>query len=127
MFDLVADVPSYPQFLPWCGGARVESGADGRVHATIEIQFKGVRTWFSTDNRNWPAKRIDMQFAEGPFSSLTGRWDFSALTKDACKVAFSLDYEFSGGPIGRVIAPVFDLIAASFIDAFSARAEALYG
>lgn len=68
-----------------------------------------------------------MEFAEGPFASLSGRWRFGALAPEACKVEFSLDYAFASGVLGRVIAPVFDHIAGSFVDAFSRRAEALYG
>ena len=127
MFDLVADVPSYPDFMPWCAGARMEQQSSDCVQASIDIHFAGVRSGFTTLNHHHPVERIEMQFVEGPFSALSGTWLFAALSADACKVQFSLDYAFAGGLVGRVIAPVFDVIAASFVDAFSARAEALYG
>jgi ribosome-associated toxin RatA of RatAB toxin-antitoxin module len=127
MFDLVADVPSYPQFMPWCGGASVEPTADGRVRASIEIDYRGVRSGFTTFNWHQAPGRIEMEFADGPFAALGGLWRFTALKADACKVEFELDYEFAGGLLGRLIAPVFDYIANSFIDAFARRAEALYG
>lgn len=126
MFDLVADVPAYPHFMPWCGGASAQTLDDGMVRAKIDIRFGAVQSAFTTLNRHLLYRRIDMEFVDGPFNTLTGRWDFSALTPDACKVEFALDYEFASGMMGRVIAPVFDVIAASFVDAFSARAEALY-
>ena len=131
MFDLVADVPSYPNFMPWCGGARMQAETDGRIRATIDIHFRGVRSGFTTLNRHSGPDAIDMEFADGPFSSFSGRWRFAGLTGfaqgEACKVEFALDYEFSSNLLGRLIAPVFDVIATSFIDAFSARAEKIYG
>lgn len=127
MFDLVADVSAYPQFMPWCGGARSQPEEDGRFRASIDIAYRGVRSGFSTLNRHVFPEAIEMEFAEGPFASLSGRWRFGALAPEACKVEFSLDYAFASGVLGRVIAPVFDHIAGSFVDAFSRRAEALYG
>lgn len=127
MFELVARVSDYPQFMPWCGGAREAQAPDGRVRATVDINYHGVKSSFTTLNRNEPYDSIALQFVEGPFSSLEGLWRFTALAEDACKVEFSLDYEFAGGIFGKLVAPVFEFIAKSFIDAFSKRAEALYG
>ena len=127
MFDLVADVPAYPQFMPWCGSASVEPAGDGRVRACIEIDYRGVRSGFATLNRHFVEDRIEMEFADGPFSALGGFWRFTALKADACKVEFELDYEFANGVLGRLIAPVFNFIANAFIDAFARRAEVLYG
>lgn len=127
MYDLVAGVPDYPKFMPWCGGAREVKTEDGRVRATVEINYHGVKSSFTTLNRNDPPNTIAMQFADGPFKTLDGLWRFTPLAEDACKVEFSLDYEFAGGILGKVVAPVFDMIAKSFIDAFSRRAEQLYG
>ena len=127
MFELVADVPAYPEFMPWCGGARVLAQPDGRFRATIDIDYRGIRSGFTTLNRHRTAQEIEMEFADGPFSALAGRWQFAPLTSEACKVEFALDYEFAGSVIGRLVAPVFDVIAASFIDAFSSRAESIYG
>jgi len=127
MFELVSRVPDYPKFMPWCGGAREKQEADGRVRATVDIDYHGVKSSFTTLNRNDPPDTITLQFADGPFSSLDGLWRFTALADDASKVEFSLNYEFAGGVLGKLVAPVFDFIANSFIDAFAKRAEALYG
>ena len=127
MFALVAKFSDYPQFMPWCAGAREAVLEDGRVRATIDIDFHGVKASFTTVNRNQPPESIRLQFADGPFSSLDGLWRFTPLAADACKVEFNLDYEFAGGMLGRLVAPVFDYIANSFIDAFAKRAEVLYG
>ena len=127
MFDLVADVPAYPSFMPWCSGACSKLEKDGRVRASIDIDYRGVRAGFTTLNRYRTPEKIEMAFADGPFEALAGVWHFSALKTDACKVEFALDYEFAGGLLGRLIAPVFEFIANSFIDAFARRAEVLYG
>ena len=127
MFALVARVPDYPQFMPWCGGASESVEADGRVRATIEIDYRGVRSSFTTLNRVTAPDSIEIQFADGPFADLGGGWRFSALDGDACKVEFRLDYEFASSVLGKLVAPVFDSIAGSFVDAFTRRAETLYG
>ena len=68
-----------------------------------------------------------MRLKEGPFSRLQGTWQFVALRDDACKVIFDLDYAFAGGLISRVLAPVFEQIAGSMVDAFVRRAEQVHG
>lgn len=127
MFALVAAVPDYPQFMPWCGGARVAVEPDGRIRATIDIDYRGVRTSFTTLNVNLAPESIAMHFADGPFADLAGGWHFTALDQTAAKVEFHLDYEFASSVLGRLVAPVFDSIAGTFIDAFARRAEVLYG
>ena len=127
MFDLVATVQHYPQFMPWCGGARQAAEADGRMRTSIDINYHGVRSSFTTLNTIDEPRLIALQFADGPFADLKGAWRFSVLDSDACKVEFDLDYEFASSMLGRLVAPVFDVIANSFIDAFARRAEVLYG
>ena len=127
MFGLVATVQHYPQFMPWCGGARQAPEADGRVRATIDIDYRGVRSSFTTLNTNSEPHAIAIKFADGPFADLNGRWRFTVLDSEACKVEFDLDYEFASSMLGKLVAPVFDGIANSFIDAFARRAEVLYG
>ena len=122
MFDLVARVEDYPSFLPWCGGASVTSQPDGSKLATVQIAFKGLRQSFSTINRHLPPESISMQLQQGPFKSLHGTW-----RDDACRVELSLEYQFGGGLLGRALAPVFDHIAATMVDAFVDRADQLYG
>lgn len=127
MFDLVERVEDYPQFLPWCGGTEVERDAQAGVIATILIDYRGLRQRFTTSNVIQPPEAISMQLREGPFSRLDGHWRFVSLREDACKVEFALQYAFARGLLGRALAPVFDQIAHSFVDAFVRRAEQLYG
>lgn len=127
MYELVERVEDYPKFLPWCGGSQVYRESDERVVATILIDYRGLKQRFTTVNVQRPPEAISMRLREGPFSRLEGEWRFQALRANACKVEFSLEYSFAGGLLGRALAPIFDHIARSFVDAFVKRAEQLYG
>jgi len=102
MFELVDRVELYPQFLPWCGGARVIAQDANRKTARIDIDYHGVRAHFTTDNANHPPESI------------------------VVTLEFDLAYEFATGLLERVIGPVFSHIANTFIDAFVKRAERVY-
>jgi ribosome-associated toxin RatA of RatAB toxin-antitoxin module len=126
MFALVDDVEAYPQFLPWCGGAKVlERRPEGKT-ARIDIDYHGVKAHFTTDNVNHPPERIVITLKDGPFRHLHGEWRFRALAEDASKVEFELYYEFKAHLIEAIVGPVFNHIANTFIDAFVRRAEKLY-
>jgi ribosome-associated toxin RatA of RatAB toxin-antitoxin module len=127
MFELVQKVEDYPKFLPWCGGSNVKQLDDGGVIASVDIDFKGLKQSFSTINRYIPFTEIRVLLQKGPFSSLSGAWKFTSLEENACEVQFELHYSFAAGLLGPLLTPVFDAIAGSFIDAFVARAEQLYG
>jgi ribosome-associated toxin RatA of RatAB toxin-antitoxin module len=127
MFELVAAVEGYPDFLPWCAGARVRPHADGGVEATIDIRYRGARSSFTTRNQHVPHSRIGMELVDGPFRRLSGEWTFRRLRDDACRVRLSLHYQFAAGMLGRAIAPVFEVIATSMVDSFTRRAEELHG
>ncbi|MCY7307330.1 MAG: type II toxin-antitoxin system RatA family toxin [Rhodoferax sp.] len=129
MYALVTDVPSYPQFLPWCDHAAVVlQDADGMT-AEIGIAFGGVRQTFTTQNRHVAAREVAMQLVDGPFSRLDGSWRFLPLgdgTQRACRVELLLHYGFDNPTLGRLVGPVFDRIAGSLVDAFVKRAEQVY-
>ena len=127
MFDLVADVEKYPEFMPWCGGTEVQSRDEHGMQASILISFAGLKQRFTTRNTHDYPNRIDLELVDGPFSLLVGHWQFQALAEDACKVLFTLDYVFSSRPLEMVVGPVFNRIASSFIDSFTKRAQAKYG
>jgi ribosome-associated toxin RatA of RatAB toxin-antitoxin module len=127
MFDLVDRVEDYPQFLPWCDDAKVAYRDTHGLRATVHIGFKGVRQSFTTQNVNDRPHSIDMQLVEGPFSELSGQWQFLPLANVGCKVVFKLRYEFANRVLGQLIGPVFSQIAGSFVDSFTERAEAVYG
>jgi ribosome-associated toxin RatA of RatAB toxin-antitoxin module len=125
MFALVDDIESYPLFLPWCSGADVESRDSRCTIATIHVDFRGVRQAFTTENRKRPGERIQMALMRGPFRSLTGEWRFRGLASAGCKVELSLAYQLASPLLDRMMGPVFDHIANTFVDAFVRRAEAL--
>ncbi|MEG0922861.1 MAG: type II toxin-antitoxin system RatA family toxin [Comamonas sp.] len=130
MFDLVADVPRYPDFLPWCDAAQViEQHADG-VTAEVGISLAGIKKSFITRNTYEPGKHLQMNLVKGPFSHLQGDWQFHAVgdgSQRACKVELNLSYGFDSMALGAVVGPIFDKIAATMMDAFIQRAEKIYG
>jgi ribosome-associated toxin RatA of RatAB toxin-antitoxin module len=127
MFDLVADVRKYPDFMPWCGGATVLSRDEDGMEASIIISFAGLRQAFTTRNRHEYPNLITLELVDGPFSALTGRWEFHALGGDGCKILYTMEYAFSNRMLEKVVGPVFNRIASSFVDSFTQRAQACYG
>ena len=127
MYALVADVPRYPEFLPWCGGAEILDGEGNRVRAAIHIDFRGIRQRFSTLNELREPESIQMQLIDGPFKSLDGSWHFKPLGDQACRVDFRLHYEFSSKLLEKLVGPVFLYIANTFVEAFVKRAAQLHG
>ncbi|SAI02057.1 cyclase [Bordetella ansorpii] len=127
MFDLVADVEKYPEFMPWCGGAEVQSRDDHGMQASIMISLAGLKQRFTTRNTHDYPNRINLELVDGPFSRLVGNWQFQPLADDACKVLFTLEYAFSNRALEMVVGPVFNRIATSFIDSFTKRAQTQYG
>jgi len=127
MFSLVRDVEAYPRFLPWCSGAAVNAADESVVRATLDIDYHGVRTSFSTENTYRTPPNIDLRLVQGPFKHLNGTWHFTALGDSACKIQLRLMYEFSNRILEKLVGPVFGFIANSLVDAFVRRAEQLYG
>lgn len=125
MYQLVDRIEDYPNFLPWCGGIDVHEHTETILDATLHIHFLGIKSKFRTrdllgDNR------IDISLVDGPFRSLIGHWVFLPLAADACKIEFSLEYDFSSTMLEKIIGPVFEKISKSFADSFIAEAERRY-
>jgi len=127
MFELVEDIESYAEFLPWCKGARVLSRTGDEVRATLELSKGGVEKAFTTCNRIQKNKMIEMRLVEGPFKQLQGYWRFDALGDDGCKVSLDLEFEFASRMLGMVVGPVFNQVANSLVDSFQQRAVDVYG
>ena len=127
MFELVDRVEDYPRFLPWCGGVEVHRRSDSKTVATIHINYHGLRSHISTENDKQPSTRMDVRLRSGPFRHMHGGWRFTPLGETACKVEFSLDYEFSNKLLEKTLGPVFGHIAKTFIDAFVKRANERHG
>lgn len=127
MFDLVADVESYPEFLPWCGHAHSESLTEDEDHATVEIAKGGIRKSFTTRNLLDRGHSIKMHLVEGPFRRLEGIWCFEVLDESACKVSLNLEFEFSNRLVEATLGRAFGEIANTLVDAFCKRAVQVYG
>jgi ribosome-associated toxin RatA of RatAB toxin-antitoxin module len=127
MFELVADIPSYPKFLPWCGGARINSTQGDEVIAAIDIAYSGVHRTFSTRNLLQRDKMMEIQLLEGPFSYLQGFWQFKALDEQSCKISLDLEFDVANRIVGLALTPVFSNIANQLVDRFHRRATELYG
>lgn len=130
MFALVTDVPSYPQFLPWCNDATVENENAQGMTAKVGISIAGLKQSFTTRNVHEADRRVSLTLVDGPFSSLEGDWQFLPLgdgSQRACKIDFRLRYDFDSGALATLVGPVFDKIAGSLVDAFVKRASHVYG
>lgn len=127
MYVLVADIEAYPEFLPWCGGARILSSNDNEVLAAIDIAYGSVKKTFTTRNRVQKDKEIEMRLVDGPFRKLHGCWLFQQLDNDASKIMLDLEFTFSSPLIKLTLGPVFETIANELIDQFQKRARSLYG
>lgn len=127
MYKLVADIESYPQFLPWCGSTQVLHRSDEQVEARIEIAYKGIHKSFTTRNILQPGKSMEMQLIDGPFKDLQGVWRFEALDETACKVLLDLEFQFSNKLVAMTMGRVFNEIAGSMVDSFCSRADKIYG
>ncbi len=127
MFALVADVESYPSFLPWCRRAIVHRSDDHEMEATLEIAKGPLHKAFTTRNRLYAPHRIEIRLLAGPFRHLEGRWTFEDRGSDGARVSLEMRFEIAGGLISRALGPVFSEIANTLVDAFCRRARAVYG
>ena len=131
MYDLVADISAYPQFLPWCSAARILSrttqGECETVEADLVISFKVFRESFASRVELWNmAKKIDTQYLEGPFKHMKSSWEF-VDTPTGCDVCFFVDFEFKNAILRSIIGVVFNEAMQRIVRAFESRAEMLYG
>jgi ribosome-associated toxin RatA of RatAB toxin-antitoxin module len=90
------------------------------------VTAAGLRHSFTTLNENRPGQSIDMRLVEGPFRRFDGQWRFVPLGEHACRIEFALRYEFSSRTLGRLLAPLFDRIADTMVDAFVRRAQEVH-
>ena len=123
MYALINDIDRYPEFVPWCTAARVESRKETEVVATLTIKRGPLRAEFTTRNLLEPGKRVLMQFVSGPFRVLEGLWTLTPLGDLGCRVELEMRFEFANRVAGTLFAPLFEDTAASLVDAFVKRAR----
>jgi len=132
MFALVADVETYPEFLPLCEALTVRSRKerDGKtlLVADMTVGYKAIRETFTTQVLLNPADNlIDAKYVDGPFRHLNNRWRFEPLPEGGSSVHFFIDYEFKSRILGALMGAVFERAFRMFTDAFEKRANAVYG
>ncbi|WP_417515473.1 type II toxin-antitoxin system RatA family toxin [Minwuia sp.] len=127
VYRLVADIGSYPEFLPWCVGARILSNSERQVTADLLIGFKMFRERFrSRVDLNPEDLRIDVTYVEGPMKYLENHWIFLPHP-DGCEVDFSVDFEFRSILLRKAVQPLFHEAVRRMVAAFEKRADSLYG
>ena len=126
MYDIVNDVDSYPEFLPWCGGVKIHQLDNSSMEASILMRGAGLNHWFKTLNSMVPGQSIEMELVEGPFSKLDGLWSFTPIDSEGCKIELRLLFEMKQGLASTLIAPAFSRIANTMVDSFCDRARDQY-
>jgi coenzyme Q-binding protein COQ10 len=133
MFDLVADVERYPEFVPLCSSLAVRQrtpGPDGTevVVCDMTVSFKLVRESFTSRvTLDRPNLKIRVEYLQGPFSNLENRWAFEPRPEDSCEVGFYLSYEFKSRMLAMLMGTMFDTAFQRFAAAFEKRADIVYG
>jgi coenzyme Q-binding protein COQ10 len=133
MFALVADVETYPQFLPLCEGLVVrrrtprEDGGEVLI-ADMTVGYKAIRETFTSRVTLDPANlKILVEYVDGPFRYLENRWTFRPTEGEGCEIGFFISYEFASRMLGMLMGAMFDKAFRRFAEAFEKRADAIYG
>jgi coenzyme Q-binding protein COQ10 len=126
LFALVADIERYPEFLPWCIGARIKERQPNLVVADLIIGFKVFRERFTSRVMLDPPGKIDVTYAEGPFRYLDNHWTFERAP-EGCRIGFFVDFEFKSRLMQKVIEVLFGEAVRRMVGAFEKRAQDLYG
>lgn len=127
VFELVADIERYPQFLKGCVAARVLERRDTTVMAQLDLSRAGISHSFVTRNTLTPPERIELDLVEGPFERFAGHWEFRALAANASKVILTLDFQLKSGLMHVAVGHLFDRVALDLVDAVVQRAAQVYG
>ncbi len=127
VYELVADVERYPEFLPWCTSARILASAGDEVTVTLGMTSGIARASFTTRNVLDPGRSVTMQLVDGPFDHLEGRWDFTPIRNAGTRTDLHVRFA-THGVIGAIaLGPAFEGICNHLVDAFARRARRVYG
>lgn len=127
MYELVNDIKSYPEFLPWCAKSTILSESEDEVRATLVLSYRGLQKAFTTCNRLQKNKIIEIRLVNGPLSQLEGFWQFEKLSKTSSRVVLDLEFEIAHTLFNLPFQAIFRQITNSLVDAFIERANAIYG
>lgn len=126
MFNLVNDVDSYPEFVPWCVQTEIHSDSAEEKQATMSFARRGISASVTTRNELDANKNITMRLLKGPFKHLVGAWSFQALDEHSCKVELDMQFAFSNRIYEMTLGPVFNQVANKLVSAFTERAMQIY-
>lgn len=126
LYALVADVEKYPEFIPWCVGARVVERSESWVIADLLVGFKGVSESYRSKVHLLP-NEIDIEYLSGPFSHLENNWKFEAQPDGGTKINFVIRFEFRSRLLQALIGGLFDKAVMKMMHAFETRAEQILG
>ncbi len=127
MYDLVADVEAYPDFLPWCVGARIFKREENVFYADMMIGYKLFREKFTSKVVLDEGRKIDVTYLTGPMKYLHNNWGFEDNVGGGCTISFHIDFEIRNRIFQSVMGPVFSEAVMRMVHAFETRADAIYG
>ena len=127
MFDLVADVRSYPEFLPWIIATRIRSDDQREMVADMLVGFKAIREKFTSRVVKDRPRRIDVTYVDGPLRDLRNSWQFEPTADGGCDIDFCVDFTFRNAVFEALAGAYFDRAFRKMVGAFEARAAQLYG
>ncbi len=127
MYNLVADIESYPKFLPWCIATRIREREGNQINADLVIGYKIFRETFTSQVTLHPMSRIDVKYAQGPLRYLNNHWKFKDLPDGKCELDFYVDFAFTNHFLQSAIEMFFNEAVRIMIRSFETRAGELYG
>ena len=127
MFDLVADVKRYNQFLPWVIATRVRSDSDTEMVADMVVGFKSLRESFTSRVSKIRPREIAVNYIDGPLSDLNNVWIFREIDEATCEIDFAVDFQFKNRVFQSLAGQYFDRAFRKMVEAFERRADELYG
>lgn len=127
LFDLVADVEKYPEFLPWCVAARIHSKSVTEIVADLSVGYKFFRETFRSRVHLTPQTRIDVEYISGPFHSLNNHWVFKKAPEFGTNIDFFIDFHFRNSLFQHATQRVFEGTFNQMLSSFEKRAQQLYG
>ena len=127
LFDLVADVARYPEFLPWCLASRITKREGTVFYADLVIGYKMVREKFGSRVTALRPDHIHVEYLQGPMKHLSNHWRFKDLPDGQCEIDFFVDFEFKNPFFQNLMGVFFDKVVAKMVEAFEQRAVELYG
>ncbi len=127
LFELVADIERYPEFLPWCKAARIKRREGDVLYADLVIGWRMIRERFTSRVALARPNRIDVSYHEGPFKYLNNHWLFEPQADGGTVIDFYVDFEFRSRMLQKVIGVLFNEAVRRMVQAFETRARTLYG